>query len=82
MQPSKEKLLEMLRTMLLTRRFEEKLTELCRTEGKIPGMMILCTGQEGVSSGVCAALTPEDVIVPNHRSHGHLLARGGGSEKP
>lgn len=76
MQPPKEKLLEMLRTMLLTRRFEEKLTELCRIEGKIPGMMILCTGQEAVSSGVCAALSPEDVIVSNHRSHGHLLARG------
>jgi TPP-dependent pyruvate/acetoin dehydrogenase alpha subunit len=76
MQPSAEKQLEMLRTMLLTRRFEEKLTELCRIEGKIPGMMILCTGQEAVASGVCAALHADDVIIPNHRSHGHLLAKG------
>ncbi|ABK16148.1 thiamine pyrophosphate-dependent dehydrogenase E1 component subunit alpha [Syntrophobacter fumaroxidans] len=76
MPPTKEKLLEMLRSMLLTRRFEEKLTELCQIEGKVPGMMILCTGQEAVAAGVCAALEPQDVIVPNHRSHGHLLARG------
>lgn len=76
MQPSKEKQFEMLRSMLLTRRFEDRLTELCQVQGKVPGMMILCTGQEAVSSGVCAALAREDVIVPNHRSHGHLLAKG------
>ncbi len=71
-----EKKIEMLRSMLLTRRFEESLTELCKTQGKIPGMMILCTGQEAVGSGVCAALNPEDIIISNHRSHNHLLARG------
>ncbi len=67
---------EMLRSLLLTRKFEEALTELCKIERKIPGMMILCTGQEAVGAGVCAALEPEDVIVTNHRSHGHLLAKG------
>jgi pyruvate dehydrogenase E1 component alpha subunit len=66
----------MLRSMLLARRFEDSLMELCKTEGKIPGMMILCTGQEAVGSGICSALRPEDVIVSNHRSHSHLLARG------
>jgi len=76
MQVSKEKKLEMLRSMLLTRRFEESLVELCKIQGKIPGMMILCTGQEAVGSGACAALHPEDVIIPNHRSHSHLLAKG------
>jgi acetoin:2,6-dichlorophenolindophenol oxidoreductase subunit alpha len=76
MEVSKDKKLEMLRSILLTRRFEEKLTELCKIQGKIPGMMILCTGQEAVGSGVCAALAADDVIVPNHRSHGHLLSKG------
>ena len=76
MQVTREKKIEMLRSMLLTRRFEESLTELCKTEGKIPGMMILCTGQEAVGSGVCAALIPDDVIISNHRSHSHLLAKG------
>jgi acetoin:2,6-dichlorophenolindophenol oxidoreductase subunit alpha len=73
---SREKKIEMLRSMLLSRRFEETLTELCKEQGKIPGMMILCTGQEAVGSGVCAALSPEDVIISNHRSHNHLLAKG------
>ncbi len=76
MQVTKEKKTEMLRSMLLSRQFEDKLTELCKIQGKIPGMMILCTGQEAVGSGVCAALAPQDVIVSNHRSHNHLLAKG------
>jgi pyruvate dehydrogenase E1 component alpha subunit len=76
MQISREKKLEMLYFLLLSRRFEEALTELCKVEGKIPGMMILCTGQEAVGAGVCAALEPDDVIVTNHRSHSHLLAKG------
>jgi pyruvate dehydrogenase E1 component alpha subunit len=76
MQVSQEKKLEMLRSMLLTRRFEDELVELCKIQGRIPGMMILCTGQEAVGSGVCAALTPEDAIISNHRSHNHLLSKG------
>ncbi|MDD3580782.1 MAG: thiamine pyrophosphate-dependent dehydrogenase E1 component subunit alpha [Desulfobacca sp.] len=76
MQISKSKKLEILWSLLLSRRFEEALTELCKIEGKIPGMMILCTGQEAVGAGVCAALQPEDVIITNHRSHSHLLAKG------
>jgi pyruvate dehydrogenase E1 component alpha subunit len=76
MPASKEKKLEMLHSMLLARKFEETLTELCAIKGKIPGMMILCTGQEAVGAGVCAALEPRDVIITNHRSHSHLLAKG------
>jgi len=67
---------EMLWTMILSRKFSDSLVELCRIEGKIPGMMILSTGQEAVGSGVCAALKPDDVIITNHRSHHHLLAKG------
>lgn len=73
---SVEKKKEMLWTMLLSRRFEDELTELCKIQGKIHGMMILATGQEAVGSGACAALAPEDVIITNHRSHNHLLAKG------
>ncbi|WP_291321453.1 thiamine pyrophosphate-dependent dehydrogenase E1 component subunit alpha [Desulfonatronospira sp.] len=67
---------EMLWTMILSRKFSDSLVELCRIEGKIPGMMILSTGQEAVGSGVCAALKQDDVIITNHRSHHHLLAKG------
>jgi acetoin:2,6-dichlorophenolindophenol oxidoreductase subunit alpha len=66
----------MLRSLLLSRRFEEALTELCKIEGKIPGMMILCTGQEAVGAGCAPRCKPEDVIITNHRSHSHLLAKG------
>ncbi|OGQ00647.1 MAG: hypothetical protein A2Z40_00970 [Deltaproteobacteria bacterium RBG_19FT_COMBO_60_16] len=38
----------------------------------------LCTGQEAVAAGVCAALEKKDYIFGNHRSHGHYLAKGGG----
>ncbi|MDY0039277.1 MAG: thiamine pyrophosphate-dependent dehydrogenase E1 component subunit alpha [Desulforhabdus sp.] len=76
MQVAREKQIEMLRSMILTRRFEDSLVELCKNEGKIPGMMILCTGQEAVGSGVCAALGAEDIIISNHRSHNHLIAKG------
>ena len=63
-------------SMLLIRKFEEKITELCQKSNQMPGMQILANGQEAVAAGIVSALTPEDVIVTNHRSHGHLLARG------
>ncbi|AQS57798.1 thiamine pyrophosphate-dependent dehydrogenase E1 component subunit alpha [Desulforamulus ferrireducens] len=71
--PDRVKLLE---TMLLIRRFEEKLEDLSKEQGKLHGMMIVCTGQEAVAAGVSAALEPQDVIISNHRSHGHLIAKG------
>jgi TPP-dependent pyruvate/acetoin dehydrogenase alpha subunit len=62
--------------MLLIRRFEEKLIELSKEQGKLVGMQILAYGQEAVAVGIVRALEPDDVIVSNHRSHGHLLAKG------
>lgn len=37
----------------------------------------LCTGQEAIAVGVCAALAREDYVMSGHRSHGHYLAKGG-----
>ena len=68
--------LKLLRMMLLIRRFEEKLVDLSKDPEKLGGMMIVSTGQEAVAAGVGATLMPEDVIISNHRSHGHLLAKG------
>jgi pyruvate dehydrogenase E1 component alpha subunit len=62
--------------MVLARKFEESIIRLCREEGKVVGMQILAVGQEAVAVGVVEALEPADVIISNHRSHGHLLARG------
>jgi TPP-dependent pyruvate/acetoin dehydrogenase alpha subunit len=65
---------EALETMMLIRAFEEKSAEL-RAAGKSPNM---CTsvGQEASAVGVMRALQPQDRILTNHRSAGHLLARG------
>ena len=62
--------------MVLIRKFEESIVRLCREDGKVVGMQILAVGQEAVAVGVVEALKTDDVIVSNHRSHGHLLARG------
>ena len=62
--------------MVMIRQFEEQIVALCQIENRMPGMQILANGQEAVAAGVVAALAPEDVMVSNHRSHGHLLARG------
>ncbi len=73
---SAETLLSFFRKMLLIRRFEERLQEMSQTPDGPPGMLILCNGQEAVAVGACGALRQQDVIVSNHRSHGHLLAKG------
>ncbi len=64
-----------LEKMLLTRAFEDRLSALAAERGRLPGMQILATGQEAAVAAALA-LRPDDVIVTNHRSHAHLLARG------
>jgi len=63
-----------LETMLLIRAFEEKSAAL-QASGRSPSM---CTsvGQEASATGVMRALRAQDLILTNHRSAGHLLARG------
>ena len=63
-------------SMVLTRKFEEKIVTLSQEPRRLPGMQILANGQEAVATGIVSALEPVDVIISNHRSHGHLLARG------
>jgi pyruvate dehydrogenase E1 component subunit alpha len=66
---------ELLREMLLIRRFEEKCVELY-SAGEIRGFVHLYIGEEAVAVGVNQALTPEDNIVSTYREHGHALMRG------
>jgi acetoin:2,6-dichlorophenolindophenol oxidoreductase subunit alpha len=65
--------LRQLETMLLIRAYEEQLVELQRNGA--PGT---CTsvGQEACAVGVVAALEARDLILTNHRSAAHLIARG------
>lgn len=42
----------------------------------VRGPLHLSTGQEAVSSGVCANLFRTDLLTSTHRGHGHTLAKG------
>jgi pyruvate dehydrogenase E1 component alpha subunit len=72
---SEERLRELLREMLLIRRFEEKVEERFRA-GELPGFLHVAIGQEAVAVGVCQAMEDGDVFASTHRAHGHTLARG------
>lgn len=74
--PQESTLLAVLRSMLLIRRFEEKLDDLF-SSGVIKGTSHLYAGQEAVATGVCAVLRPDDMMTSTHRGHGHFLAKGG-----
>lgn len=71
----KEKLIEMFKTMLLIRQFEERINYLF-LQGRMPGTIHLSHGQEAVAVGVCSNLTEEDYITSTHRPHGHAIAKG------
>jgi TPP-dependent pyruvate/acetoin dehydrogenase alpha subunit len=64
------------RTMLLIRRFEERLLDEFGT-GKLVGTTHAYIGQEADAAGIFSVTDPEDVIFSNHRCHGHFLAYGG-----
>ena len=66
---------ELLRSMLLQRRFEERCAE-AYALGKIGGFCHLYIGQEAVSTGVLSMLRPDDYIITTYRDHGQALARG------
>ncbi len=68
-------LLEILRQMILIRRFEER-TAQSYQQAKIGGFCHLYIGQEAVAVGSIAALKPDDPIITAYRDHGHALARG------
>jgi len=67
--------LELLRTMLLMRRFEERSAE-AYALGKIGGFCHLYIGQEAVGAGAISVLRPDDYVIASYREHGQALARG------
>jgi TPP-dependent pyruvate/acetoin dehydrogenase alpha subunit len=68
-------LLEIYRTMLTIRRFEERCNYLF-LQGRVPSTLHLYVGQEAVAAGVCAQLRPDDYLFSTHRPHGHAIAKG------
>jgi len=73
--PPRPVLLSMYESMVRQRTLEEKVVELFKA-GFIPGLAHPYMGQEAVAAGVSAALEKGDLVVSNHRGHGHSVARG------
>jgi len=68
-------LLEIYRKMVAVRVFEETAADLF-LKGQLPGFLHSYIGEEAVAAGVCAHLTPQDMITSTHRGHGHAVAKG------
>jgi pyruvate dehydrogenase E1 component alpha subunit len=66
---------ELLRRMMLIRRFEERCAQLYQA-GQIRGFLHLYVGEEAIAVGVMDALEPRDAVVATYREHGHALMKG------
>jgi TPP-dependent pyruvate/acetoin dehydrogenase alpha subunit len=70
---SKEMLFELLRTMHIIRKAEEKIGDMV-TAGKIKCPCHLAIGQEAIATGISHFLRNTDKVLGAHRSHTHFLA--------
>jgi len=66
---------DLLRSMLLQRRFEERTAE-AYALGKIGGFCHLYIGQEASGTGAISMLRDDDYVITTYRDHGQALARG------
>lgn len=85
MAPTRDEQHWMYRNMVTSRRFEEAIAKIYfegktpvfnMANGPIPGEMHLSDGQEPVAVGVCAHLSPQDVVTATHRPHHQAIAKG------
>ena len=75
MEIDRNKLLELYKTMVTIRTFEERgIPE--TGQRRMSGSLHSSAGQEAVPTGICAHLTNEDYIGSTHRGHGHCIAKG------
>jgi len=68
--------LQLYKTMLLIRRFEERALAEFST-GKLFGTTHAYIGQEADAAAIFSLTRPDDIVWSNHRCHGHFLAYGG-----
>ncbi|MGB0600438.1 MAG: dehydrogenase E1 component subunit alpha/beta [Rubripirellula sp.] len=64
------------RQALLIRLVESKFLDLF-SQGKLNGTVHTCVGQELIGPAVCKWLSDDDLVISNHRGHGHFIARTG-----
>lgn len=65
----------LLASMWRIRAFEEAALR-AQAEGLVLGAIHPSIGQEAVAAGVCTGLVTDDLLLSNHRGHGHTLAKG------
>jgi 2-oxoisovalerate dehydrogenase E1 component len=68
--------LHLFEQMFTIRTFETVMEDESKA-GRLPGTFHSSAGQEAVAVGACSNLTHDDLIVSNHRGHGHFIAKGG-----
>jgi len=73
---SMEFLEHLFRTMVRIRYCEESFLDPI-SSGEVRTPCHLYSGEEAVAAGLCSALSRDDYVFGNHRSHGHFLAKGG-----
>ncbi len=71
----RETMIEMLRWMILARRYEQKTAEMYQV-GEIGGFCHLYIGQEAVAVGAITPLRPDDYVITAYRDHVHGLVCG------
>ena len=69
-------MIDLLYKMLRIRMVEEAIAD-NYSKQKMRCPTHLSIGQEAIAVGVSECLTPEDVVMSNHRAHAHYLAKGG-----
>ena len=72
---SKEFQMAMYQKLLELRVFEATVQQMYQ-EGFIPNSAHLYVGQEAIGAGVAMAMRPDDYMLPSHRGHGQILAKG------
>ena len=80
MEVGRENLIDLYRTMVRIRTFEERVSREFLA-GNIPGFVHTYIGEEASATGVCANLRVDDYITSTHRGHGHLIAKGGKTDR-
>lgn len=68
--------IDLYRTMVRIRRFEERCLQSYRMGGRIGGFLHLYIGQEAVAVGTCSLLGKHDHVITAYRDHGHAIAVG------
>ena len=72
---NEELMIQMYRTMVLGRLFEQRVEQMAN-KGLVPGSAHLGIGEEASNVGPCMALAPEDYVLPSHRGHVADIAKG------